>query len=368
MNQNNIDGLNSGKISNTLNSINSKYFENIDLNKIKNKYSSSIKDDKMKYNETMNKDEINKFEMQKNNNYNSISAFSLNIENTEENNKDLLINNLNKKIKELENQLISANSKIKNLSEIIEEMNAKDNDNKILIIDKSISFNYIQNKNNYIKINNQNNNRIKVKIHKINLNKINNNKSKSSSKYINNTSENENYSYSSFDNYKNMNLYFRKITPTLVNDKKINRSKIAKSSLSLTKNSIKNNKNTLPNKIKEINNNKDFINTNSISNISKNIPITEKTIYTLYKLASCNNLQIIIFDPDSKKFYIQKIPNSHNFLDNYKKNHKNNLKREEEINNSEVFLFNDGGYLYIITGENYNMFYKIDINKKEIIK
>ena len=369
MNHNNID-LNNGKISNTLDSINSKYFENIDLNKIKNKYSSSIKNDKMKYNETLNKDEINKFVIQKNNNFNSISAFSLNIENKEENNKDLLINNLNQKIKDLEKQLINANSKIKNLSEIIEEMKAKDINNKILIMDKNISFNYIPNKNNYIKINNQNNNRIKIKIHKINLDKINNNKSKSSSKYINNTSENENYSYSSFDNYKNMNLFFRKITPTLVNDKKINRSKIAKSSISLTKNSIKNNINTLPNKIKEINNkdNKDILNTNSISNNSKDIPITEKTIYTLYKMASDYNLKIIVFDPDSKKFSIQEIPDNHNFLDNYKKNHKNSIKREEEINNSEVFLFNDGGYLYIITGENYNMFYKLDINKREIIK
>ena len=85
-------------------------------------------------------------------------------------------------------------------------------------------------------------------------------------------------------------------------------------------------------------------------------------------MTSCNNLKIIVFDPDSKNFSIQKIPNNHNFLDNYKKNHKNNLKREEEINNSDVFLLNDGGYLYIITGENYNKFYKLDINKKEIIK
>ena len=384
-NMNNMNSLKNRKASDALNTMNIKYFEDIDFNKIKSKYSDSLKNNKIKYNNdnALNKSNINKY------NFNTISAFSLNIEKNENNNKDLLIKNLNQKIIDLVKQLKVANCKINNLSEIIEEMKNKNNNkfnNKVLFIDKLISFNYISNKNNYIKLNHQNSNnknKNKIKTHKINITKLNihnknekinisniSNLSRNSFKYINTTSENEHYSYSSFDNYNNLNLYFRKITSTIVNDKKINKYKKTKPSLSLTKSSIKKNINTLPNIIKTLNN-KSISNTNNISNNSsiKDIQITDKTIYTLHSLQTNNdNLKIIIFDPDSKKFYTQKVPDNHNFLENFTKKHNNSKNEEGKINNCEVFLFTEGGYLYIITGENYDLFYKLDINKKEISK
>lgn len=201
-----------------------------------------------------------------------------------------------------------ANLKIKEFSKIMVETKNK---NQILSIDKIASFNYINIQNHIIKLNNRNlnisinNNKKKPKLNNDDLFLEFSKRSsigKSPSKYINTTSENE-FSYSSFDNYKNMNIYFRKITTT-VNDQKIFRTKAA----SLSKNSIKNNQNILSNKLnikKEIiNNNLEINSISSIkannSNLIKDMKINEKIIYAIYP--SKDDISLLLFDPEIKSF------------------------------------------------------------------
>ena len=308
-----------------------------------------------------------------NNNYMTISTFYITIQKKEDNNKDLLIKTLKQKIIELESQLKMANSKIKEFSKIMEETKNK---NKILFIDKIASFNYINIQNHIIKLNNRNinisikNNKKKTKLNSDELFLEFSKRSsigKSPSKYINTTSENE-FSYSSFDNYKNMNIYFRKITTT-VNDQKIFRIKPA----SLSKNLKKNNQNILSNKLnikKEIfNNNLDINSISSIkannSNLIKDMKINEKIIYTIYP--SKDDISLLLFDPEIKKFSLQKFVDNVNFKENYKKSLKTNKENSDINNNGNIFLYNEG-YLYVVTGDNYDKFYKIDCSKKEVYK
>jgi hypothetical protein len=308
-----------------------------------------------------------------NNNYMTISTFYITIQKKEDNNKDLFIKTLKKKITELESQLKMAISKIKEFSKIMEETKNK---NKILFIDKIASFNYINIQNHIIKLNNRNinisikNNKKKPKLNSDELFLEFSKRSsigKSPSKYINTTSENE-FSYSSFDNYKNMNIYFRKITTT-VNDQKIFRTKPA----SLNKNSIKNNQNILSNKLnikKEIiNNNLDINSISSIkannSNLIKDMKINEKIIYTIYP--SKDDISLLLFDPEIKKFSLQKFVDNVSFKENYKKSLKTNKENSDINTNGNIFLYNEG-YLYVVTGDNYDKFYKIDCSKKEVYK
>jgi len=305
-----------------------------------------------------------------NNNYMTISTFYINIEKKEDNKKDLLIKTLKQNIIELENQLKVAKSKIKEFSKIMEEIK---NRNKSLSIDNIESFNYITNQNHIIKLNNRNLNISNKKKSKLNNDDLffefskRSSIGKSPSKYINTTSENE-FSYSSFDNYKNMNIYFRKITTT-VNDQKIFRSKPS----SLNKNSFNNNKNILSNKInikKEIiNNNIDINSISSIrpnnSNLIKDMKINEKTIYAIYP--SKDDISLLLFDPEIKKFSFQKFEDNVNFKENYKKSLKINKENSDINNHGNIFLYNEG-FLYVVTGDNYDMFYKFDCYKKEVYK
>ena len=307
------------------------------------------------------------------NNYMTISTFYITIQKKEDNNKDLLIKTLKQKIIELENQLKMANSKIKEFSKIMVETKNK---NQILSIDKIASFNYINIQNHIIKLNNRNlnisinNNKKKPKLNNDDLFLEFSKRSsigKSPSKYINTTSENE-FSYSSFDNYKNMNIYFRKITTT-VNDQKIFRTKAA----SLSKNSIKNNQNILSNKLnikKEIiNNNLDINSISSIkannSNLIKDMKINEKIIYAIYP--SKDDISLLLFDPEIKKFSLQKFVDNSNFKENYKKSLKINKENSDINSHGNIFLYNEG-YLYVVTGDNYDIFYKFDCSKKEVYK
>ena len=331
---------------NTSNNIGEKHFEDINLKNIKKKYSDNINNEK-------------KIDSQYNTyntyNFNSISSFSIFIEKKVNKNKDILIKNLNKKILELENQLKTANLKVKDLIKIIEDINNK---NKILYIDKINSFNYIEIKNHFIKLSNSRNINIKKNN---NYNKLNNNleknpnlkKSKSYSEFINTSSDNEHHSYTSFDNYKNMNIYFRKIT-TFIDDKKIKKIK---------PNSLR----KFPLKYKKILFNKKSIKKESLKNnitINKNLKINEKMIYTLY--CSTDEFNILLFDPDSKKFSIQKFKDIDNFKENFQKNLKIN-NNSTQYNNGNIFLYNEG-FLYVITGKDYNIFYKFNPYKKEINK
>ena len=310
----------------------------------------------------------------KNNSFNkncfkTVSSFSLNIDKNEDKDKDLLIKNLKDKIIELENQLNIANSKLKDFSKIFEQIKNK---NKKLYIDKITSFNYITIQNHIIRLNKGNFN---INIKRKNKNpKLNNNDEliihfpqrstlgKSPPKFINTTSDNEQFSYSSFDNYKNMNIYFRKITTT-VHDQKIYKSK----PLSLTKNPIKYKNNIL---LHKLNITKDVTNSNSKiiniinNNFIKDLKLNEKIIYIIYPYD--DNINALIFEPILKKFSIQKIIDNANFSKNY----TNNINPNKNINyvnynNGNIFLYNEG-YLYIVTGKNYNMFYKFDPYKKEI--
>ena len=248
---------------------------------------------------------------------------------------------------EIENKLKKANLKIKDLLKIIEEIKNK---NKLLYIDKINSFNYTPIKNHFLNLKSQN---INIKkndnyhqFYKYKMNTIHSQKpffkkSKSSSEFVNTTSENEHYSYSSFDNYKNMNLYFRKVT-TFIEDTKIPKSK----PISLNKFPLKINKNNILNaKITK--------KENYNIHLNKDIKIKEKMIYTLY--LNEDDLKIVLFDPDTKKFSIQKLKD----IDNFKKNIQNN--------NGNIFLFNEG-FLYVITGTGYNIFYQINPHTKEIKK
>ena len=361
--QKNIITLNQNKINNTnkissLNNIDNKYFEDDYLKTLKSKYSDSIKNEDYRNSKSDNS------------NY-TISSFSINILPKEDKNKnkDLLIKNLKERIIELENELNIANSKIKEFLKLIEELKKKKKEDS-LYIDKINSFNFIKIKNHFIKINKPILNTLNIKNKKIqNLNKDKPDlnyqngsiiaKSKSSSKYLNTTSENDHYSYSSFDNYKNLNLYFRKIT-TFEDEQKLNKSKPT----SLTKRTIKYNKNILLNK-KNIK--KEIIINNKNNNSLEDININEKIIYTIYLSSKDNNLKIIFFDPESKKFSFQKFMDKNNFEENYKNNIYKNYNNMNKSENSNIFLFNDG-YLYVITGQNFDIFYKLDPYKKEIIK
>ena len=311
-----------------------------------------------------------------NNNFKTISTFSINIEKKEENSKDLLIQDLKQKIIDLENELNEANSKLENLSKIIEELKNK---NKVLYIDKIESFNYITIQNHIIKLNNRN---LNINIKKNKKQNINNDEliihfpkrsslGKSPKKYINSFIENEQFSYSSFDNYKNMNIYFRKITTT-VNDQKIHKAK----PVSLTKNSIRYNKNILLSKLNikkdESNNNNKYINNknNSNTNLIKDMKMNEKVIYTIY--SSKDNINMLFFDPETKKFSFQNFKDNvkfkTDFLNNIKTTNKNNINISDiKCNDGNIFLYNEG-YLYAVVGNNYDMFYKLDSYNKEIYK
>ena len=311
-----------------------------------------------------------------NNNFKTISTFSLNIEKKEENNKDLLIQNLKQKIIDLESELNEANSELKNLAKIIEELKNK---NKVLSIDKIDSFNYITIQNHIIKLNNRN---LNINIKKNKKQNINNDEliihfpkksslGKSPKKYVNSFTENEQFSYSSFDNYKNMNIYFRKITTT-VNDQKIHKPK----PVSLTKNSIRYNKNILLGKLNikkdDSNNNNKYINNknNSNTNLIKDMKMNEKIIYTIY--SSKDNINMLFFDPEAKKFSFQNFKDNvkfkTDFLNNLKTTNKNNINISDiKCNDGNIFLYNEG-YLYAVVGNNYDMFYKLDSYNKEIYK
>ena len=339
---------------------------------IKNDNSKKIKMNSKSSNH--NKEQyINNYELKKQNNniIKTIASFSINIDKKIEKDKDLLIKNLNKKILELENQLKISNLKIKDLSKIIEHIK---NNYKNLYIDNIESFNYITIKNHIIKLNEGN---LNININKIDKKPLLNKKDlilhfpkkstldKSSSKCINTSSDNEQFSYSSFNNYKNMDTYFRNITTT-VEERKMKRAK----PLSLSKNSKKN---ILLNKLKitkGITINKTKAN-NKISNNNfiKDLKINEKVIYTIYP--SDNNINILFFDSNLKKFSLQKFEDKVNFGENYINNINKNIKKEnsDDIinNNGNIFLYNEG-YLYIVTGKNYDLFYKCDPYKKEINK
>ena len=310
-----------------------------------------------------------------NNNFKTISTFSINIEKKEENSKDLLIQNLKQKIFELESELNEANSKLENLSKIIEELKNK---NKVLYIDKIDSFNYITIQNHIIKLNNRN---LSMNIKKNKKQNINNDEliihfpkrsslGKSPKKFVNSFTENEQFSYSSFDNYKNMNIYFRKITTT-VNDQKIHKAK----PISLTKNSIRYNKNILLSKLnikKDESNNNKYINNknNSNTNLIKDMKMNEKIIYTIY--SSKDNINMLFFDPETKKFSFQNFKDDvkfkPEFLNNLKTTNKNNINISDiKCNDGNIFLYNEG-YLYAVVGNNYDMFYKLDSYNKEIFK
>ena len=311
-----------------------------------------------------------------NNNFKTISTFSINIEKKEENSKDLLIQNLKQKIIELESELNEANSKLENLSKIIEELKNK---NKVLYIDKIDSFNYITIQNHIIKLNNRN---LSMNIKKNKKQNINNDEliihfpkrsslGKSPKKFVNSFTENEQFSYSSFDNYKNMNIYFRKITTT-VNDQKIHKAK----PISLTKNSIRYNKNILLSKLNikkdESNNNNKYINNknNTNTNLIKDMKMNEKIIYTIY--SSKDNINMLFFDPETKKFSFQNFKDDvkfkPEFLNNLKTTNKNNINISDiKCNDGNIFLYNEG-YLYAVVGNNYDMFYKLDSYNKEIFK
>jgi len=311
-----------------------------------------------------------------NNNFKTISTFSINIEKKEENSKDLLIQNLKQKIIDLESELNEANSKLKNLSKIIEKLKNK---NKELSIDKIDSFNYITIQNHIIKLNNRN---LNINIKKNKKQNINNDEliihfpkksslGKSPKKYVNSFTENEQFSYSSFDNYKNMNIYFRKITTT-VNDQKIHKPK----PVSLTKNSIRYNKNILLGKLNikkdDSNNNNKYINNknNSNTNLIKDMKMNEKIIFTIY--SSKDNINMLFFDPEAKKFSFQNFKDNvkfkTDFLNNLKTTNKNNINISDiKCNDGNIFLYNEG-YLYAVVGNNYDMFYKLDSYNKEIYK
>ena len=331
------------------NNLNSKYFEDINLINIKKKYSNTIK----------NEENLNFIEP----NYNKymISSFYINIEKNENYNKDLLINNLNQKLLDFENQLKIANNKIKQLSEILEKIKNK---NKILYIDKINSFNYFQVKNHFIKINKR---KFEINIEKPKNNPTLNNeelvfhfsnrsikrKNNICSDNLNSISENEHHSYSSFDNYKNMNLYFTKVTS--INEKKSNK---ISNLYTLNKIPSKYNKNILLNKI---NNSKEEINIKNKNLLIKDINMNEKIIYTLY--FHNGKLNVLFFDPELKKFSIQKFRDNGNFEENYKDNLDNTNSNKKD--NGNIFLFNEG-FLYVITGKDYNMFYHFNPNTKEI--
>jgi len=158
-----------------------------------------------------------------------------------------------------------------------------------------------------------------------------------------------------------MNIYFRKITTT-VNDQKIHKNK----PVSLSKNPIRYNKNFILNKInikKQSSKNNNCIGSSKFIN---DIKITEKLIYSLYP--SKDNLNILYFEPDIKKFSIGKILNADNIEENFTNyTEKNRSMYDVRRTSGNIFLYNEG-YLYIVTGKDSNMFYKYDPYKKEIIK
>ena len=359
-----ITNQNNKNSTSTLKNINMKYSEDIKLKHIKKKYSDTF----------TNREYTNNYNIKENNNtkinniLNTITSFSIKLITKEEKNKDLIIKNLNEKIVEFEKQLKIANSKIKDLSKIIEEIKNK---NKLLYIDKITSFNYITIQNHYIKLNKTN---LNININRNKRQKLNNDeiiihlpdrsilgRSKNASKYIHTLSDNEHHSYSSFDNYKNMNIYFRKIT-TIVNDQKIHKNK----PVSLSKNPIRYNKNCILNKINIKTESSKNNNCIGSSNFIKDIKINEKIIYALYP--SKGNSNILYFEPDVKKFSIEKIVNTDNFEENFSNyNEKNRSMYDVRYTNGNIFLYNEG-YLYIVTGKDFNIFYKYDPYKKEIIK
>ena len=381
---NNKDIIQKGNEMN--NKDNSKEIHNIEIkeqNNTQNSKTPIIIKEESKFNDLINKNNVSSkmesfhslnnskehiFNYESKNNINNlkqISSFSINIEKKEDKNKTLLIDNLKKKILELENQLNIAYSKIKDLSNIILDIKNK---NKKLFIEKIISFNYITMQNHIIKLDKRNlNNNIERKKRSLKLSdeeliihlpqfSIEN----CSLNHANTTIENDLYNCSSFDNSKSKNIFFKKLA-----SKTNNQNFYKNKNSSFVKNSIKYTKNILFNR----SNNKEEIK-NNISNINdnfvKDIKINEKIIYTIYP--SEKTINILFFEPDTKKFSLQKFVDNNNFEEIYLNNLKlNKNSKDKKYNNGNVFLYNEG-YLYAVTGKNYDMFFKFDPYKKEINK
>ena len=178
--------------------------------------------------------------------------------------------------------------------------------------------------------------------------------------HANTTIENDLYNCSSFDNSKSKNIFFKKLASKTNNQNfyKNKNSSFVKNSIKFTKNILfnrSNNKEEIKNNISNINN-----------NFLKNIKINEKIIYTIYP--SEKTINILFFEPDTKKFSLQKFVDNNNFEEIYLNNLKlNKNSKDKKYNNGNVFLYNEG-YLYVVTGKNYDMFFKFDPYKKEINK
>jgi hypothetical protein len=91
-----------------------------------------------------------------------------------------------------------------------------------------------------------------------------------------------------------------------------------------------------------------------INIIKKNINFSTNTIFNIYY--KNNKISILAFDYENKAFSLHDFTDLNNFEENYKLSLKNN-------NKGNLFL-NMGNYLYIITGENFNILYTFDSNKK----
>ena len=94
------------------------------------------------------------------------------------------------------------------------------------------------------------------------------------------------------------------------------------------------------------------------TNTNNNIKLSPSSIFTIYY--KYNKISILAFDYENKTFSFQDFSDLNNFNKNYKESLNNN-------NKGNLFL-NIDGYLYIITGKNYNMLYIYDSLNKTMNK
>ena len=100
--------------------------------------------------------------------------------------------------------------------------------------------------------------------------------------------------------------------------------------------------------------------------IKRNIPISPKTIFTIYY--NKEKPLILAFDIENKTFSFQDYSDFGNFEENYKLAiNKYNYNKHNNINKGNIFITIDTN-LYIVTGKNYDMLYMFDSTKKVVNK
>ena len=288
-----------------------------------------------------------------------------------ENTKDILTNSFNyiyQKKESIKNQIEKNRIKMK----VINKDNIKKNKRKVKRIMSNILMKVPDNfkKKNIIshftfnKENNNNNNKLKIENFNISIQET---KEKNTPKY-NDTSFNNKSAINQLTSSKfEKNIEIQNISnisynphPNNLITKNFNETVAEKVRKLIMKKAVENmNK---PSLYIKLNLNTDLSLTDSenekqstdINIIKRNINISSHTIFNIYY--KNDKISILAFDYENKTFSLHDFSDLNNFEENYKLSLKNN-------NKGNLFL-NMGNYLYIITGQNFDILYIFDSDKK----